>query len=298
MGVALGAQRCAGREAAGVGSIATLTPALSRPGGRGSRSLRRTRFFIGGTLFGDQLAGGFVHLRVDDEADVLHVLLDHRTDLGDDAGHVDAAGLEVAAARIEHGLHFFGQEGDVAALAEHGGDDAGERHDPLEVVHVLGVDEHLERAALLVRGALVEHDVVDGDVERVLEQRRLDLEGGADEGLGALHAFVHLDDFRLGRLFGLGRSGGRRGLVFGLDDVVALDFLIDLERHDVSLCMRWRPREGRRVTRDLRMRESTRGARGKWISAFAGRTAGCVVEWLRLIRPFGGKTLDDRQLPW
>lgn len=121
-----------------------------------------------------------------DQADGLHVLLDHRADLGDDAGHVDAAGLEVAAAGVEHGFHLFHQEGDVAALAEHGGDDAGERHDPLEVVHVLRVDEDFEGAALFVRGAGVEHDVVDGDVQRVFEQWRLDLVGGADERFGAL----------------------------------------------------------------------------------------------------------------
>ena len=46
--------------------------------------------------------------------------LDDGAEFGDDAGHVDAAGLEVAAARVEHGLQFLDQEGHVAALAEHG----------------------------------------------------------------------------------------------------------------------------------------------------------------------------------
>ena len=190
--------------------------------------------FVGGAFFGDQGALGVAHLRIVDEADVLHVLLDHRADLGDDAGHVDAAGLEVAAAGVEDGFEFFDDEGDVAAFAEDGGEDAGERDDPLEVVHVLRVDEDLEGAALLVLGAGVEHDVVDGDVERVLEQRGFDLEGGADQRLGALQALVHLDDFSHRRFFRLLDGGGLRGghgLVFGFDDLVALDLLFDLDRH-------------------------------------------------------------------
>jgi len=40
----------------------------------------------------------------------------------------------------------------------------GERHDPLEVIEVLRVDEDLERPALLVLRAFVQHDVVDGHV--------------------------------------------------------------------------------------------------------------------------------------
>src|SRR5690348_13592433 len=171
-----------------------------------------------------------------DQPDVLHVLFHHRADLGDDAGHVDAAGLEVAAAGVEYGFQLFHDEGDVAALAEHGGEDAGERHDPLEVIHVLRVDEDLEGAALLVLGAGVEHDVVDGDVQRVLEQRRLDLEGGADQGFRPLDTLVHLDHFGL---LGRGRGGllcaaGRIGnLVLGLDHVVAGDLLVDLDCHGI-----------------------------------------------------------------
>ncbi len=53
------------------------------------------------------------------------MLFDDAADLGDDRGHVDATGLEVAAARVEHRLHFLGEEGHVAALAEHRRDDAG-----------------------------------------------------------------------------------------------------------------------------------------------------------------------------
>jgi hypothetical protein len=46
-----------------------------------------------------------------------------------------------------------------------------------------------------VLGAGVEHDVVDGDVEGVFEQRRLDLVGAADQHFRALEALVHLDHF-------------------------------------------------------------------------------------------------------
>src|SRR3546814_2824886 len=95
-----------------------------------------------------------------DHADGLEVVLDDAAQLGDQRGHVHAAGLEVAALGVERGLHLVDQEGDVAALAEHRGHDAGERDDPLEVLHGLGVDEDLERAALLVLAAEVEHDVV------------------------------------------------------------------------------------------------------------------------------------------
>lgn len=159
------------------------------------------------------------------------MLLDDGAQFGDDARHVDAAGLEVAAARVEHGFQLLDQEGHVAALAEYRAHDAREGHDPLEVVHVLGVDEDLERAAQLVFGAGVEHDVVDGDVQRVLEQRRLDLVGGADQRVGALDLLVHLDDFghRHGRraLRRL-RGGDELGGFFGLDDAVTLDLLADL----------------------------------------------------------------------
>ena len=49
--------------------------------------------------------------------------------------------LEVAAARIEDRLELLDQEGDVTPLAEHRRDDPGQRHDPLVVVQVLGIDE-------------------------------------------------------------------------------------------------------------------------------------------------------------
>src|SRR3546814_8414839 len=98
---------------------------------RGSSRSHRGRAYIGvffcadllvrSALVGNQLASSSIHLRIMDQPDVLHVLLHHRADLGDDAGHVDAASLEVTAAGVEHGFQFFHDEGDVAALAEHGG---------------------------------------------------------------------------------------------------------------------------------------------------------------------------------
>src|SRR5690606_31591357 len=68
-----------------------------------------------------------------------------------------------------------------------------------------------------------------------------DLEGGADQGLGALDAFVHLDHF--GHRRGLGRGGDRGrggGLVFGFHDVVAGDLLVDLDCHGFASLNGWR----------------------------------------------------------
>lgn len=177
---------------------------------------------------------------VDDHADHLQVGFDHRADLGDDAGHVNATGLEVAAARVEDGFEFFHQEGDVAAFAEHGGHDAGDGDDPLEVVHVLRVDEDLEGAARFVGGAFVEHDVVDGDVQGVFEQRRFDFVGGADQHVGALDLLVHLDDFgaRAGGGCFHDRGGGLSGFagfVIGALHAVVLDFFADFDGHVGSL---------------------------------------------------------------
>src|SRR5581483_10767991 len=177
------------------------------------------------------------------QADHLQVLLDDVVELGHDRGHVHAAGLEVAAARIEHGFQFLDQEGDVAALAEHRGHDSRQRHDPLEVVHILRVDEDLEGTAQFEFGAGVEHDVVDSDVQRVLEQRRFDRVGGADQGVRTLHLLVHLDHFghdRLGRV-GLLRFRCGNGRV-GLDDLVAGDLLVDFRGHVLITLTSKKPR--------------------------------------------------------
>ena len=167
------------------------------------------------------------------------MVFDHGADLGHDRGHVDTTGLEVAAAWIEDRLHFLDQEGAVATLAEDRAHDARECHDPLEVVHVLRVDEDLEGPARLVRGALVEHDVVDGHVQRMLEQRRLDLVGRANQHVRALDALVHLDDlghWQFQHLVALAVAGGRgRGRnLAGSGDAVALDLLANLDGHRVT----------------------------------------------------------------
>src|SRR5690606_19121278 len=102
-----------------------------------------------------------------------------------------------------------------------------------------GVDEDLERAAVLVLVAGVEHDVVDGHVHGVLHQRGLDLVGAADQHFRALDALVHVDDVGLPGQLGLGllaRDGGagdRLVLVLGGDDGVTGDFLVDLDGHCV-----------------------------------------------------------------
>src|SRR5690606_29602893 len=95
------------------------------------------------------------------QADLRQVPLDDMAELRDDRGHELAARLPVAAARVEHGLQLVDEERDVTALSEHGRHDARQRNDPLVVIEVLRVDEDLERPPLLVRRALVQHDVVD-----------------------------------------------------------------------------------------------------------------------------------------
>ena len=196
------------------------------------------------TLLGDQALLRVAQFLVDDHANLAQMVFDDRADLRDDARHVDAAGLEVAAARVEHGFQFLDEEGHVAALAEDGAHDAGDGDHPLEVVHVLRVDEDLEGAARFVFGVAVEHDVVDRDVERVLDQRRFDLVGAADQHLGPVQALMHLDDVvgderhfervRVrGRVHLLRGSGGSGGGVFRLGDRVAFDFFADLDGHGV-----------------------------------------------------------------
>src|SRR5690606_16601300 len=98
----------------------------------------------------------------------------------------------------------------------------------------------LERAAVLVFGAGVEHDVVDGHVHGVLHQRRLDLVGAADQHVGALDALVHLDHVGAGP-FVAGRFALHRGACGGLlpvlggDDGVSGDLLFNLDGHCVIL---------------------------------------------------------------
>jgi len=151
-------------------------------------------FHVLGLFLFDQFFLVLIWLGFFQHADFLQVLLQHFTDFCYQAGDVFAALFEVAAAGVEHAMQFFNQESDVTTLAEHGGHDAGESDDPLEVVHVLGVNEYLERAAVFLRGAFVHDDVVDGDVERVFGHRGLDLVGVADQFFRAAQRLAQLQD--------------------------------------------------------------------------------------------------------
>src|SRR5687767_9541754 len=108
-----------------------------------------------------RLGGQLLHraLGVRHEADVDHMPLDDAADCGEERGHV-AALHPAAAARIEHRLQLLHHEADIAAAPEHRRDHPREADGPGVVLHVLGVDEDLERAA-----AAVLDDVVDGYVE-------------------------------------------------------------------------------------------------------------------------------------
>jgi hypothetical protein len=124
----------------------------------------------------------------------------------------------------------------VAALAEHRRDDARERHDPLEVIEVLRVDEDLEGLAPLMVGVFVQQDVVDGHVHRVVGDRRLDLVGRADEHLRPLDLLVQLH--HLGAVpvavrahVGLGRGPVRGRTFLGPADAVLHDAFVDWCRH-------------------------------------------------------------------
>lgn len=153
-------------------------------------------------------------------ADRDQMLLDHLADFGDDGGHVFATALVVAAARIEYGFEFLNQEGDVTALAEDGGNDSGQRHDPHEMLHVLGVDEDLEGTAVFILGAGVDNDIVDGDVHGMIGVRRFDLVGAALKDIVALQQrryVVYLLLFLR--------------LVLRLLDVITGDFLFNLDAH-------------------------------------------------------------------
>src|SRR5690606_13752775 len=92
-----------------------------------------------------------------DQADMLEVLLQHIADLGHQRRAPATTALHVATLGIEHAAQLLDQEGAVAALAEHRRDDQRQRRDPLVVLHVLRIDEDLERTALFVLTAPVEN---------------------------------------------------------------------------------------------------------------------------------------------
>ncbi|EPX87122.1 hypothetical protein ruthe_00792 [Rubellimicrobium thermophilum DSM 16684] len=106
--------------------------------------------------------------------------LDNPPDRGEDRG--DIAPLHPgAAARIEHGLQLLDDEGHLSPPAEHGRDHAGQRNDPSIMLHVLGIDEHLEGAA-----PAVQDHIVHGDVERMFGTRPFQLVGRSVQGFGAI----------------------------------------------------------------------------------------------------------------
>src|ERR1700726_1762504 len=95
-----------------------------------------------GALLFDELLLMLIEHWLSQKADALQVPLDYVAELGDDRRHELPAGLPVATARVKHSLELINEEGDVAAFSEHGRDDPRQRHDPLEMIEVLRVDEN------------------------------------------------------------------------------------------------------------------------------------------------------------
>src|SRR5579872_644362 len=106
-----------------------------------------------------------------EEAYFDQVTLDHAADRRQQGGHI-ATFHPLPAARIEYRLQLLDHERDIATAAKHGRDHAGQRHGPGVVLHVLGIDEDLERPT-----AAVLDDVVDRDVDRMVTTRPFDLVG-------------------------------------------------------------------------------------------------------------------------
>ena len=120
------------------------------------------------------------------------------------------------------------EEGHVAAFAEYGRDNARQCHDPLIVVEILGVDEDLERPAQFVLGTVIEHDIIDGDIQGMFGQRRLHLVGRSNEHLRAFQLFMQLHHI----VFGLGfsrcrcRCNGSLPVLLRFTNLVANDLLV------------------------------------------------------------------------
>jgi len=102
-----------------------------------------------------------------DHTNRLHVLLDDIADLGDDRRRITTALFEITSLRVENAVHFIDQEGHVSTFAKHRRQNPCQGDDPLEMFHVLGVDEDLEGSAQFMLGVRVEDDVVNRDIESV-----------------------------------------------------------------------------------------------------------------------------------
>src|ERR1700690_4565697 len=91
-----------------------------------------------------------VEFRLLQQADRLQVPLDDIAQFRDGRGHEFPARLPIAALRIEYRLELVDQECGIAALAEYRGNNPRQRHDPLEVIEILRIDENLEGPPLFI----------------------------------------------------------------------------------------------------------------------------------------------------
>ena len=130
-------------------------------------------------------------------------------------GHILAA-HPMTATRIEHVFQFFDHERHVAAAPKHRRDHAAQGHGPRIVIHIFGVDEHLERTL----AAIVVQKIVQRDVQGVLGFRPIEFVGVAFEGFRTLQGLEHLmhGGTHFGLRLGRALSGGlveRQGGLFG-----------------------------------------------------------------------------------
>ena len=63
------------------------------------------------------------------------------------------------------------------------------------MVEVFRIDEYLERPAFFVLRALIQYDVIDGHVRRVIGDWRFDLVGRTDQNFRPFKFLVHANDF-------------------------------------------------------------------------------------------------------
>ena len=128
-----------------------------------------------------------------DKANRHHVLLQHTTDSREDRRDVFAL-HPCTTTRVEYSLQLFDNKGHITTATEHSRHHAGQCNGPRKVLHVFGVDEDLERTAVAC-----DHNVIDGDIDRMLAIRPFDLVGVTFEGGRTVQRLGHVDDFRIGR---------------------------------------------------------------------------------------------------